>query len=159
MGQLAFRPLLDRTRDVQMMQRWRAPTTLRQATRFALSGAAATALHVAVAATLVVLLLTAPPVANAIAFVVASVVSYLAQTLWSFSSHVGWGTLSRFLVVSLIGCLVAFMVAAGAQNLGLDYLVGIMLVGLTVPPLTFFLHKIWTYGSSCPEKRGRGPWA
>ena len=118
---------------------------LRQARRFALSGTVATGLHVAVATGLIVLLLTAPPVANAVAFVLASAFSYLINTLWSFSSTPSWRTLFRFILVLLVGSLVAFTASSIAQYYGFHYVVGFVLVVITAPPLTFLLHKVWTY--------------
>ncbi|MBL8510161.1 MAG: GtrA family protein [Betaproteobacteria bacterium] len=84
-------------------------------------------------------------VANAIAFVLATIVSYTVNTLWSFSSNPDRRNMLRFLIVALIGCFLTVAVSAAAQSLGLHYLYGIGLITLIVPPTTFLLHRYWTY--------------
>lgn len=117
----------------------------RQAQRFAISGLLVTGLHVFVATGFIRLLAAAPPVANGVAFVVATVFSYMINTLWSFSSPLYGRNLLRFVLVSMVGCLLAMTVSSVAQDYGLHYLYGIGLVALVVPPVTFLLHNYWTY--------------
>lgn len=117
----------------------------RQAQRFAISGLLVTGLHVFVAAGFIRLLVAAPPVANGVAFVVATVFSYMINTLWSFSRPLYGRNLLRFVLVSMVGCLLAMTVSSVAQDYGLHYLHGIGLVALVVPPVTFLLHNYWTY--------------
>ena len=120
-------------------------TLLTQAVRFSISGAMVTAIHVVVAAGFIHFVAPRPALANGVAFVIANVVSYLVSTLWSFSSPLHGRNLLRFLLVSALGLLVAVSVSGLAQSLGLHYSIGIACVVLTVPPLTFLLHRFWTY--------------
>lgn len=117
----------------------------RQVQRFAISGLLVTGLHVFVAAGFIRLLAAAPPVANGIAFVVATVFSYMINTLWSFSSPLHGRNLLRFVSVSIFGGFLAVCVSSFAQQYGMHYLYGIGLVALAVPPVTFLLHSFWTY--------------
>ncbi|MGZ8190810.1 MAG: GtrA family protein [Methylococcaceae bacterium] len=118
---------------------------VRQAQRFTISGLLVTGLHVLVAVGFIRLLTTAPPIANGIAFVVATIFSYTINTLWSFSSPLHKRNLLRFVLVSLVGCLLSMTVSSVALYYGLGYLYGIGLVTLVVPPVTFVLHNYWTY--------------
>lgn len=87
----------------------------------------------------------APALANAIAFAVATVVSYVINTLWSFSVALDAATLARFVVVQMFGVALAALVSGGIDSLGAHYLIGIVCVPLFVTPVTYNLHKLWTY--------------
>ncbi|WP_413794464.1 MULTISPECIES: GtrA family protein [unclassified Pseudomonas] len=124
---------------------WTHSPLLRRALRFALTGLLVTAVHVVAALLFMHLILANPPLANGFAFLVATVVSYLINTLWSFSSRLHGRTLGRFLVVSAVGFWLAMLVAWVAQSVGLGYLAGIAAVALVIPVFTFILHNFWTY--------------
>lgn len=124
----------------------RRPTPLaRKACRFALSGLLVTGLHVIISIAFIKFVLPVPSVANGMAFIVATVFSYLINTLWSFSSPLHGKNLLRFVLVSLVGFFLAVTVAGAAQYYGMPYWYGIGLVACTVPPITFVLHTFWTY--------------
>jgi putative flippase GtrA len=116
-----------------------------RAFRFAVSGVLATSVHVAIAAAMLKGMLLEPALANGIAFAVATVVSFVANTTWSFASRVGVVPLVRFATVSLVGCALAMAVAACADLAGFGPWAGIGFVVLVVPPVTFVLHNTWTY--------------
>ncbi|SPR99186.1 GtrA family protein [Cupriavidus taiwanensis] len=118
---------------------------LRQLTRFLVSGATSTGVHVAITATLVSVLDASPVAANGVAFVSATVCSYLLNTLWSFSSRLRHRTLGRFAGVSLLGLALTVGISWTAQRLGASYWAGLAGVVLTVPMLTYLLHRSWTY--------------
>lgn len=124
---------------------WTRSPLLRRGLRFAMTGLFVTAVHVLAAVLFVHLILASPPLANGFAFVVATVVSYLINTLWSFSSRLHGRTLGRFMVVSIGGFWLAMLVAWVAQSAGLNYLAGIAAVALIIPVFTFILHNFWTY--------------
>jgi len=124
---------------------WTQSPLLRRALRFALTGLVVTGVHVVAAVLFMHLILANPPLANGFAFVVATVLSYLINTLWSFSARLHGRTLGRFLVVSIGGFWLAMLVAWIAQNAGLGYLAGIAAVALIIPVFTFILHNFWTY--------------
>ncbi|SPA39687.1 putative membrane component, GtrA-like protein [Cupriavidus taiwanensis] len=118
---------------------------LRQFTRFLLSGATSTGVHVAITATLINALEASPVAANCIAFVCATACSYLLNTLWSFSSRLRHRTLRRFAGVSLLGLALTVGISWTAQRLGASYWTGLAGVVLTVPVFTYLLHRAWTY--------------
>lgn len=113
--------------------------------RFAVTGLFITALHALIAIVFINFVSALPPLANGVAFAVATVVSYVINTTWSFSARLHGRTLLRFLSVSGCGFLLAMLVAWAAQMAGLHYLLGIAAVALTVPVFTFVLHNFWTY--------------
>lgn len=113
--------------------------------RFAVTGLFVTALHALVAVLFINFVSPQPPLANGVAFVVATVVSYVINTTWSFSARLHGRTLLRFLMVSAGGFVLAMLVAWAAQMAGLHYLSGIVAVALTIPAFTFVLHNFWTY--------------
>ncbi|MCA8031713.1 GtrA family protein [Burkholderia arboris] len=113
--------------------------------RFGVSGLGSTALHALIAAAMFALFDATPVIANATAFVCSTAFSYLANTLWSFASPVTWGNFARFLVVATAGLAVTMLLAHGTGALGLARAWSIVAVVLCVPPVTFALHRLWTY--------------
>lgn len=118
---------------------------IRRAGRFGLVGTLATCLHVVIAVALVSGAGQSSPLANGVAFVVATIFSYVANTHWSFAARVGGRTLLRYLVAVSLGCMIAMGISAGAGILGLHFLIGIGLVAATMPAFNFMLHNFWTY--------------
>ncbi|SEM39002.1 Putative flippase GtrA (transmembrane translocase of bactoprenol-linked glucose) [Pseudomonas sp. ok272] len=118
---------------------------IKRGLRFAVTGLLVTALHAVVAVLFIHYVSPLPPLANGVAFAVATVVSYVINTTWSFSSRLHGRTLLRFMLVSVAGFFLAMLVAWVAQRAGLNYLWGIGAVALTIPAFTFVLHNFWTY--------------
>ncbi|KWC09387.1 GtrA family protein [Burkholderia ubonensis] len=113
--------------------------------RFGVSGLCSTAIHALIASAMLALADATPVTANAVALVCATVFSYLANTLWSFSSTVQWSNLVRFLTVAVSGLAETMLLARGTEALGLAAGWSIVAVVLFVPPVTFVLHRLWTY--------------
>ncbi|KPU50605.1 gtrA-like family protein [Pseudomonas fluorescens] len=118
---------------------------IQRGVRFAVTGLFVTALHALVAILFINFVIAKPPLANGVAFAVATVVSYVINTTWSFSARLHGSTLMRFMLVSFGGFLLAMLVAWAAQMAGLHYLLGIGAVALIIPAFTFVLHNYWTY--------------
>lgn len=118
---------------------------VRRALRFALSGMFVTLLYSLIAAGLIEGAALRSPVASGIAFVVATLTSYLVNTYWSFSRQPGLGNLMRFSCIALVGLFLTISIASLVDSLGLSYWIGIGCVVLVVPPVTFLLHNFWTY--------------
>jgi putative flippase GtrA len=117
----------------------------REANRFVASGILVTCLHIGIAVGFIHFVLPSQTLANGIAFVIATTISYLINTLWSFSAPLRGRNLVRFLIVSSVGFTFAVSVSAIAEHFRMDYWIGIGTVVLIVPPVTFALHKFWTY--------------
>lgn len=117
----------------------------RRVLRFGITGLVVTGVHVLVAAGLIRFLRFDPKLANGVAFVIATALSYGVNTLWSFSSPIGGSNFVRFISVSTVGLLLTLTFSGAAQYLGLHYIYGILVVVCTVPLVTFLLHHFWTY--------------
>ncbi|WP_374310716.1 GtrA family protein [Dongia sp.] len=118
---------------------------VKRALRFGTTGVMLTFLHAAVATGLIEGVALNPVAANIIAFIFATLVSYLVNTYWSFSQRPDAGSLVRFVIVALCGLTATACVSGFAEWLGLPYWIGIMGVVVTVPLITFPLHAFWTY--------------
>jgi len=116
-----------------------------QALRFGVVGVFVTTLHVLVSMGLILVVNLSPTGANGIAFVTATMASYVGNTRWSFGKALQQYSLLRFTGVSLIGLVVTLGLATVAEAAGLPYYMGIVIVVLVVPGLSFFLHRFWTY--------------
>lgn len=113
--------------------------------RFGATGVFATGIHIATATALITQAGAAPYIANPIAFLVATVASYVINTHWSFSQRMDHRTLMRYGCVAVMGCLGSTAISAVAEMARLDFRLGIALVIVLVTPATFMLHNMWTY--------------
>lgn len=86
-----------------------------------------------------------PGIANGIAFLMATATTYCLNTYWTFARTATRRNLVRFLLVAALGGAISVAITSMAELSGLHYGLGILLLLLTVPPLTFVLHKFWTY--------------
>ena len=120
-------------------------STVVQLFRFAWVGVGVTALHVLFTTWLIIAQGISPVAANGIAFVTATLVSYIANTLWSFKHKLHTHSLLRFMSVSLVGLLSTLGISAVAQVIGLAYYYGIAAIVIVVPGVSFLLHRAWTY--------------
>ncbi|NHB05081.1 GtrA family protein [Burkholderia cepacia] len=113
--------------------------------RFGVSGLCSTAIHTLVAATLFARFDATLVTANTIAFLCATAFSYLANTLWSFSSAVRTRNAVRFLAVTLAGFVETLLLARAAEALDVSRAMSIVAIALLIPPTTFLPHRLWTY--------------
>ncbi|CAG9245482.1 Putative flippase GtrA (Transmembrane translocase of bactoprenol-linked glucose) [Paraburkholderia unamae] len=111
--------------------------------RFGMVGVMATGVHVSVAWSVFNWLVRDATIANVAAFVVANIVSFLMQTLWSFSSRPSVARFSRFATVSAAGFLAAATIpwVCGRQAIWLPTVA----VVVCIPALSYVLHARWTY--------------
>jgi len=86
-----------------------------------------------------------PVLANAIAFVMATIFSNIANTYWSFQAQLSRRVLVRFWLVALLGLGIAIAISSVAEYAGWHYLIGTFLVVMTTPIISYTLHKNWTY--------------
>jgi putative flippase GtrA len=117
----------------------------RRLIKFAISGAGSTAIHIAVAWLLINSYGLDPAYANGGAFLVATVFSCLANTLWTFDSSLAVNNIARFCTVTGSMLLLSMSIAKAVDMAGLPPSVGILCVVLILPAITFLLHSNWTY--------------
>lgn len=127
--------------------------TLPQLLQFGLVGGTAAATHLGVVWLLVYFTGMAPLGANAIAFLVAFLVSYNGHALLTFStygSH-GWQTMARFFSVACLSFVAnEALYALALRWLSWHYLWSLMAVLVLVAVGTFVLSKIWAFRPSKP---------
>jgi len=113
--------------------------------RFLLIGLSVTSLHFLIVFFLVEWSGWSPVVSNAIAFLICSIVSYCFNAIWSFSSKIDKETLFKFYIVSLLGLFVSIYISWMFENFGLDYRLGVLLIALILPVISFLTHFFWTF--------------
>src|SRR5690349_18208588 len=118
---------------------------VRQAFRFAVTGVGATAVHVCVVFALIVGAAVSYAGANLAASITASVFSYVVNALWSFGQPVRASNALRFTVVSAVSALLASAIGGAAQASGWSPSAAIAAVVAIVTPLTFLMHRSWTF--------------
>lgn len=113
--------------------------------RFVLSGIAATLTHTAVVLTLVHWFAWAAGSANFVAFILATLVSYTLNSFWTFNARMTRSTAMRFAGVAAFCASLAALLANGVASEGYGPLTGIGVVVLVITPISFLLHRNWTY--------------
>lgn len=125
--------------------------TFWQANRFALVGAAATAVHLLVVKIYFSLVQTGAltPVkydeymANSLAFMVAFSISYFGHRYFTFKQA---GSIIRLFLVALTGFLINNIVLTGLLNFSaISGWLAVTISTLTVPIITFILAKAWVF--------------
>ena len=128
--------------------------------RFALTGGAATLVHLSAA--LVLIHLGAPPlIANVIAFLIAFMVSFWGHSVFTFAGH-GLGprqSLQRFAIVAGLGFMANETSLAALLKSGI-FAAGqaVFLSTLIAAICTFVLSRYWAFSSNRrlgPDRRGR----
>jgi len=120
----------------------------RQVLRFAVTGVGATAVHVCVVYVLILGVALSYAGANLLASVTAAVFSYVVNALWSFEQRVRPSNAWRFTVVSAVSALLASGIGGAAQAAGWSPSAAIAAVVVIVTPLTFMMHRTWTFAST-----------
>lgn len=131
--------------------RWLAPirpllTRHRAVLVFGAIGVANTLLHTATVVALVVWAGWAPVAANAAGFAIANTGSYFANSALAFGLPPSWARYGKFFAVSLLSLALTLALSAFAVGMHWHYLLGLLLVLLCGPPLTFLLHRAYTFG-------------
>lgn len=123
-----------------MSDRWRL-------LRFASVGGLSTCIHIAVVYGSIWQWSASPPLANGLAFLVATLFSYGVNASWTFSARPSASGLRRFVVVALCGLLLSLGLSHVAMVSGLPTWGGIALVVMLVPLFTYVMHAKWTFSS------------
>jgi putative flippase GtrA len=121
---------------------------LGQFLRFCISGLGATICH-----TLVVLMAvhgmgSSIALANFCAFLMAASFSYVANTLWSFESFLSKKNAILFFLATSICAALAAVIAHLVDITGYSLFIGIFAVVVVTTPISFLLHKYWTFAPS-----------
>ncbi|WP_405046888.1 GtrA family protein [Pseudomonas sp. BE134] len=115
--------------------------------RFACVGIFNTAIHLCIVFLLVEKLSTQPPSANAVAFLVANIASYLLNSTWTFRKRTSFAGYSKFFIVSLVGLMISWGCVFSSELLGLHYVVGVLVSVVFVAIIGYFLNKQFVFNT------------
>jgi putative flippase GtrA len=118
--------------------------------RFALVGVMSTAVHVLVAGLLIGQADWHPGAANAVAFAIANLASYGANSLWSFRAPLDTRRFGRFALVSGLAFGLTVAIASAVDAGGGHPALGIALVVVLVPGLSYAAHRWYTFTGDVP---------
>lgn len=113
--------------------------------RFIVNGCIATCVHTLVVFYMVQICHGDQGLANAIAFLTATGVSYIANTLWTFETRHSSGIFLRYLIVACIGSFFSYLIASLCAKMGLMWWMSVVLIVAIVPVFTWLAHNKWTY--------------
>ncbi|HVV95347.1 MAG TPA: GtrA family protein [Hyphomicrobiales bacterium] len=122
---------------------------LRRATRFAVVGIATSGAYFATMWTIVGLLHADPILSAALAFALATLVSYACNALWSFGSDLSHLSAAKYALVAAAGFMVNLSVAAGAAYWGYGYLAASLVVLFVLPAINFAASHLWIFPEPC----------
>lgn len=121
---------------------------LRRFAAFSGIGVVNTGIHVGIVVALVESVGTHPVLANCLAFVAANAFSYWANSRWNYGMPMSRPRYLRFLAVSLAGLGTTMAMSAIAAAMAWHYLVGVAMVFVALPTLSFTAHHFWTWSDS-----------
>lgn len=123
---------------------------LLQMVKFGFVGLSATAIHTAMLLFLVEKLGVGPVLASVPAFLTALVISFLINHHWTFMAQGAYGRyFSRYAAVSGAGLVLNIAIMYGTVSLmHQSYVVGLGVVIILVPVISFLLQRYWTFSGS-----------
>ena len=123
---------------------------LLQMVKYGLVGLSATAIHASMLFFLVETLGVGPVLASIPAFLTALVISFLINHHWTFVVKGGYGRyFSRYAAVSVAGLILNIAIMYGTVSLmHQSYVVGLAVVIVFVPLISFLLQRYWTFSDS-----------
>lgn len=86
--------------------------------------------------------------ANGLAFLIATSFSYVVNTNWTFGAKHSRQIMFRYVVVTCMGSVLAYLLASFCEAIGLPWWCGVGLIVAVTPVLTWQAHKSWTYAMS-----------
>jgi putative flippase GtrA len=119
--------------------------TYRSVLTFGVIGVVNTSLHFGTVVALVELFGANPVAANVFGFVLANVGSYFANCYLTFRQAPTWARFRTFAAVSLASLLLAVVLSAFVEMMGWHYAVGLGLILVCGPVMTYLLHKKVTF--------------
>lgn len=116
-----------------------------KATSFGGIGVVNTGIHAGIVVLMVETLAVWPPVGHVFGFVAASLFSYIANALLTFRVAVSLPGYLKFVSVSVATLVSAVVISTIMQMLSQNYLLGIALVIVVNPAISFALHHSITF--------------
>ena len=134
----------------------RSDATFAKLLRFAIVGGLSTLLHAALTWCLVSLLHAAPVAATVAGYLLAIPPNFLLQRNFAFRANAAIRRqLPRFLLLHAANIACSAMVMRWALDSGWSYLVGIGLVMVAIPLLSFVIMNTWIFRKAGPDPSPR----
>ena len=123
---------------------------LLQMVKFGFAGLTATAIHTAVLLFLVEIMQMEPVLASIPAFLTATIASFLMNHHWTFIAKGEYRRyFPRYAAVSIVGLFLNITIMYSAVSLmHQPYLIGLAIVIVLVPALSFMLQRSWTFSDT-----------
>lgn len=121
--------------------------SLHQVARFVTVGVIATGVHGVALYMLVENILLEPLVANSFAFLSAVVVSYVGHYRWTYNANSRHAhTFLKFFTLASMGfAMNALIMEVTVNTIGLHYLIGFLIIVLTIPAATYIVGRYWVF--------------
>ncbi|WP_157760770.1 GtrA family protein [Hydrogenovibrio halophilus] len=119
--------------------------THQQAMRFGVIGVFNTAVHSLVVVGGIETFYLNPVFANILGFFVANTGSFFLNCRYTFDHTPSVKSYQRFLSASSLSLALTIALSGLAEWMGWHYLVGLLLVIIFGPVLSFFIHKAWSF--------------
>lgn len=121
--------------------------------RFALVGIAATLVHIAVVFGILTFIQISPIVANFCAFIVAFIVSFSGNYIWTFKAPgQAQRAMQRYFVVSGCACLAnSGLLLCILQVTSLEPQLAALIAACIIPALTFLGSRFWSFKATITD--------
>ncbi len=120
----------------------------KQFLKFGVIGGAATGIHVFVFLALGDWFKLSYVQSNFVAYIVATLWSFVGNSLWSFGCKLSSNRFVRYLAVALLGLVLSMGVSWICEAVEVNALLTILTIVAFVTPSTFVLHRYWTFSAS-----------
>jgi putative flippase GtrA len=118
---------------------------VKQLLRFSGVGIFSTLVHVVAALIFIKIFYLSATYSNIYAFFVATIVSYVFNTLWSFEQKLARHSFFRFLIVGLLSLGVITYVGNLVEEFHYPPETSILIIVCIIPVINFAIHKLWTF--------------
>jgi len=113
--------------------------------KFCFIGATNTALHSAILIIMHGFILIPVVLSHFFAFCIVNVISYALNSKLVFYKTLSFIRYIKFALVSVFALIVTLLIAALCEAMAIDYRIGLLVVIITTPPITFLLQKTFAF--------------
>lgn len=118
---------------------------LKRVLKFISTGFLATSVHILISIWLIEVKNIHPSISNFFAFVLSTLIAYGVNSIWTFNQKLTFQNLTRYIIVTLFCSIHAVAISQLVYMLKLHYLLGIGLIVMFVPWISFYCHHKLTF--------------
>ena len=119
--------------------------TLKEIITFSLIGISNVAVYLLLVSFFIYLTQLNLSIVNGLAYLFSAVYSFCLNSIFTFKQAFNIMRLVKFLTASLFLSLCASVITSIILFLGFQYWISVMVVIFGLPPLSFFIHKYWSF--------------